>query len=60
MNEGAAMKERTLVALEADDSFFNDWILDLYSLERVSSGTCSDRVWAGVRGTYAQLLIREN
>lgn len=54
------MNERTLVALDKDDSFFNDWILDLYSLERLASENFNERMWSGVRPTYASILLREN
>lgn len=54
------MNERTLVALETDDSYFNDWILDLFSMERRAAGISNDRLWSGVKRTYADLLIREN
>lgn len=54
------MNDRTLVALDADDSYFNDWIIDLYSLERYSSDKFSEKMWTGVSPTYAAILIREN
>jgi hypothetical protein len=54
------MNDRTLVALDTDDSYFNDWLLDLYSLERLSSDNWNERLWTGVRPTYAGILIREN
>ncbi len=54
------MNERTLVALDTDDSFFNDWMLDLYSLERCASDRWNDKIWSGVQPTYAGILIREN
>jgi hypothetical protein len=59
-NEGTRMNDRTLVALDADDSYFNDWIIDLYSLERYSSDKCSEKMWTGVSPTYAAILIRDN
>ena len=52
--------ERTLVALDTDDSFFNDWLLDLYSLERCASDRWDDKIWSGVQPTYASILIRQN
>jgi hypothetical protein len=59
--EGRDMNEqRTLVALDTDDSFFNDWMLDLYSLERCASDRWNDKIWSGVQPTYASILIREN
>lgn len=60
MNEGTDMNNRTLVALDADDSYFNDWLIDLFSLERCASDKYSERLWTGVSSTYASLLIREN
>lgn len=54
------MNERPLVALDADDSYFNDWLIDLFSLERSASDKYSERLWAGVAPTYASLLIRDN
>jgi len=54
------MNDRTLVALDTDDSYFNDWMLDLFSLERCASDRWNERMWAGVRPTYASILIREN
>ena len=55
------MNDRTLVALDTDDSFFNDWMIDLYSLERSSaSDKFSEKMWRGVSNTYASILIREN
>jgi hypothetical protein len=59
-NEGTAMNDRTLVALETDDSYFNDWIIDLYSLERCSSDKWSEKMWTGVSPTYAAILVRNN
>lgn len=59
-NEGIDMNERTLVALDAGDSYFNDWMIDLFSLERYSSDKFSEKMWTGVSPTYASLLIREN
>jgi hypothetical protein len=62
MNEdrGTPMNDRTLVALDTDDSFFNDWMIDLFSLERYASGRWNEKMWTGVRPTYASILIREN
>ncbi len=54
------MNDRTLVALDADDSYFNDWIIDLYSLERTASERWNENMWSGVKPTYASILIREN
>ncbi len=54
------MNDRTLVALETDDSYFNDWIIDLYSLERCSSDKWSEKMWTGVSPTYAAILVRNN
>ncbi len=54
------MNNRTLVALDADDSYFNDWLIDLFSLERRASDKHSERLWTGVAATYSSLLIREN
>lgn len=54
------MNNRTLVALDADDSYFNDWLIDLFSLERCASDKYSERLWTGVASTYASLLIRDN
>ena len=54
------MNDRTLVALEADDAFFNDWMLDLYSLERCASDRWNEKMWTGVVKTYASILIRRN
>lgn len=59
-NEGAHMNDRTLVALETDDAFFNDWMLDLYSLERCASDRWNEKMWTGVVKTYASILIRRN
>jgi hypothetical protein len=60
MNEGADMNDRTLVALDTDDSYFNDWMLDLYSLERRASERWNEKMWRGVSGTYASILVRDN
>jgi hypothetical protein len=62
MNEdrGTPMNDRTLVALDTDDSFFNDWMIDLFSLERHASERWNEKMWTGVRPTYASILIREN
>lgn len=54
------MNDRTLVALDTDDSFFNDWMIDLFSLERYASERWNEKMWTGVRPTYASILIREN
>jgi hypothetical protein len=54
------MNDRTLVALDTDDSYFNDWVLDLYSLERAASDRCDQHLWDGVRPTYCAILIRDN
>lgn len=54
------MNERTLVALATDDSYFNDWMLDLYSMERIASVCCDESLWRGVRETYANILLRPN
>jgi hypothetical protein len=54
------MNDRTLVALDADDSYFNDWIIDLFSLERCASQEFNEKMWTGVKPTYASILIREN
>ena len=54
------MNDRTLVALDADDSYFNDWLIDLFSLERYSSDKFSAKMWTGVAPTYATLLVRDN
>lgn len=54
------MNDRTLVALDADDSYFNDWIIDLFSLERHASQNFNEKMWTGVKPTYASILIREN
>jgi len=54
------MNDRTLVALDTDDSYFNDWMLDLYSLERLASDRWNAKMWRGVSGTYASILVREN
>jgi hypothetical protein len=59
-DKGTNMNDRTLVALDTDDSFFNDWMLDLFSLERLSSDQWNSKMWTGVRPTYAGILIREN
>jgi hypothetical protein len=62
MNEdrGIPMNDRTLVALDTDDSFFNDWMIDLFSLERCASERWNEKMWTGVRPTYAGILIRDN
>ena len=54
------MNDRTLVALDTDDSYFNDWMIDLYSLERCSSDKWNEKMWSGVRETYAGILVRSN
>ena len=54
------MNDRTLVALDTDDSYFNDWMLDLYSLERQASDRWNEKMWRGVSGTYASILVRDN
>lgn len=54
------MNDRTLVALDTDDSFFNDWMIDLFSLERHSSDSWNEKMWSGVCPTYANILIRDN
>lgn len=54
------MNDRTLVALDAGDSYFNDWIIDLFSLERHASHDYNEKMWSGVAPTYASILIREN
>lgn len=59
-SERRNMNDRTLVALDADDSYFNDWMIDLFSLERSASENWNEKMWTGVRGTYASILIREN
>lgn len=59
-DKGIPMNDRTLVALDADDSFFNDWMIDLFSLERYSSDRWNEKMWTGVRPTYASILIRDN
>jgi hypothetical protein len=58
--EGRSMNERTLVALEADDSYFNEWLLDLYSLERSACDRWNEKLWLGVQPTYASILVRSN
>jgi hypothetical protein len=59
-NEERAMKQRSVVALDADDSYFNDWMIDLFSLERYSSAKWNETLWAGVQPTYASILVRPN
>jgi hypothetical protein len=59
-DRGTPMNDRTLVALDTDDSFFNDWMLDLFSLERCASQGWNEKMWTGVRPTYASILIRDN
>jgi hypothetical protein len=59
-SRGADMNDRTLVALDTDDSYFNDWLIDLFSLERRASVACNDKMWTGVKPTYTGILIREN
>jgi len=54
------MNDRTLVALDADDSYFNDWMIDLFSLERAASDRWNEKMWVGVKSTYATILIRQN
>ena len=54
------MNERTLVALDMDDSYFNEWLLDLYSLERTCADGYNTRMWLGVRPSYHSILIRPN
>ncbi len=54
------MNGHTLVALDADDSYFNDWMIDLFSLERFASDRWNEKMWTGVKPTYASLLIRQN
>ena len=54
------MNDRTLVALDADDSYFNDWMIDLFSLERTTSEKWNDKMWDGVKPTYASILVRPN
>jgi hypothetical protein len=59
-DKGADMNDRTLVALDTDDSFFNDWMIDLFSLERYASDRWNEKMWTGVSPTYTSILIREN
>jgi hypothetical protein len=59
-SEGRNMNDRTLVALDADDSYFNDWMIDLFSLERAACQHWNEKMWMGVKGTYASILIRDN
>lgn len=54
------MNDRTLVALDTDDSYFNDWMIDLFSLERSASDEWNEKMWTGVRPTYSSILIRPN
>jgi hypothetical protein len=62
MNEykGSEMNDRPLVALSTQDSYFNDWLIDLYSLERCSSEQYSEKMWSGVAPTYTSILVRPN
>jgi hypothetical protein len=54
------MNDRPLVALDTDDSYFNDWMIDLFSMERRASEGCNEKMWTGVKPTYTSILIREN
>lgn len=54
------MNDRPLVALSTQDSYFNDWLIDLYSLERCSSEQYSEKMWSGVAPTYTSILVRPN
>lgn len=54
------MNNRTLVALDADDSYFNDWMIDLFSLERAASEHRNEKMWAGIKTTYQNILVRPN
>ncbi len=54
------MNDRTLVALDADDSYFNDWMIDLFSLERRASERCNENMWVAVKATYSSILVRGN
>lgn len=55
------MPERSLVALETDDSYFNDWMMDLFSLERATTAeNWNEKMWNGISATYAAVLIRSN
>ncbi len=55
------MKKLGLVAeIGSNDIFFLDWLLDLDSPEARSTGTCDERLWAGVRPAFATALVRQN
>lgn len=59
-SKGRSMNDRTLVALDADDSYFNDWMIDLFSLERAASEHRNEKMWAGIKATYQNILVRPN
>jgi len=59
-SEGLSMNDRTLVALDADDSYFNDWMIDLFSLERAASERWNEKMWTGIKSTYTSILVRPN
>jgi hypothetical protein len=54
------MNDRTLVALDTDDSYFNDWMIDLFSLERRTSELSNQKMWTAVKPTYISILVRDN
>jgi hypothetical protein len=49
-----------VVALDADGSYYSDWMLDLLSLERRASGAWDENDWRTTFAACAIVLISSN
>ncbi len=52
--------DRQLVVLDADRSYYRNWMADLLSLERLATGECDENDWRATRDACKIVLISNN
>ena len=52
--------ERRLDVLDADGTYYRNWLNDLLSLERLAAGGCDERDWQATRDACKIVLISNN